>query len=125
MNKLNAILEDARTNAIELYNLADEKGEDFLVKNIYEKEISTLEKHIDNSMPLTMDSLRHHLKDKSEGDMYHAWMCNIKFAIYDSIMAEYDWADDEMRNMLATTCEDGAKLFLDRLLKEDDDKAKG
>ena len=67
MNKLNAILEDARTNAIELYNLADEKGEDFLVKNIYEKEISTLEKHIDNSMPLTMDSLRHHLKDKSEG----------------------------------------------------------
>ena len=124
MSKLNGILDDARDNAISLCNESFEKDDAELVK-IYDEEIIELEKHIDNSMPLTMDSLRHHLKDKSEGDIYHVWMCNIKFAIYDSIMAEYDWADDEMRNMLATTCEDGAKVFLDRLLREDDDKAKG
>ena len=121
MNKLNAILEDARTNAIELLNIADEEKDNYLVK-LYAKELSTLEKHIDNSMPLTMDSLRHHLKDMSPGEMNYAWMCNIKWAMYDTLFPHVKGISIDALNQL---CERSAENILRVLLRDDNDKAKG
>jgi len=62
-----------------------------------------------------MDVLRREMKDKSEGELYHAWMCNIKFAVNDCIPRTGDSVNDAM---LLHACEMGAKTFLDRLLKE-------
>jgi len=63
-----------------------------------------------------MDILRHKMKDKSEGELYHAWMCNIKFAVYDHIVTYRDTMNEQD---LLLSCEEGAEMFLDRLLQEE------
>lgn len=64
-----------------------------------------------------INTLRKEMADKEEGSYYHGWMCNIKFAVYDSI----DWRDVALHGdkALLDGCEEGAKLFLKRLLQED------
>lgn len=65
-----------------------------------------------------MAILRHELKDKTGGELYHAWMCNIKFAVFDAI-----GIDEERHTPLSMDilegCEEGAKVFLDRLIKNE------
>jgi len=120
MNKCKAIgmLNDARDNVFSL--MRNELGHDCNIDvTTFEDEIHHLEKAIANPTAFAMDILRHEMKDKSEGSLYHAWMCNIKYSVYDSIINEYDWADDDMKNMLSIQCEDGAKVFLDRLLQDE------
>ena len=70
----------------------------------------------DNLVPEAMGILRLAMKDKSEGGLYHGWMCNIKFAIYDSIRLDTNMI---IKERLLEGCEEGAKVFLDRLLKKD------
>ena len=114
-NKLNQILEDARDNAIDLYNQCDS----IRTRDVYEKELETLEHYLkeENQVALAMSVLRDAMKDKSEGELYHAWMCNIKFAIVDSIH-RHNKNFDEI--MVTSCCEEGARVFLDRLLQEPD-----
>ncbi len=65
--------------------------------------------------------LRKEMADKSEGELYHAWMCNIKFAVYDSICAERDKTGTCSDVQTLEACEEGAKIFLDRLLGDLDE----
>jgi len=72
-------------------------------------------KSCDNEVKDAMDVLRKHMKDKSEGELYHGWMCNIKWAVYDSIKSQSpDYKDFD--SYLQNGCEEGAMMFLDRLL---------
>ena len=73
-----------------------------------------------NEIEEAMNVLRKNMQDEAEGELYHAWMCNIKFAVYDSLMQEFyagKLTNQEIATML-NGCEKGAKLFLNRLFKE-------
>ena len=70
-----------------------------------------------NKVKNALDVLRTHMKDKSEGGLYHGWMCNIKFAVYDELMSENVFKyDHPMSIKTLEACEDGANTFLNRLL---------
>ncbi len=65
-----------------------------------------------------MDILRKAMKDKTEGELYHTWKCNIKFFIYDAILDEIEKPDpDFSMKQLSDACDCGAEAFLNELLK--------
>lgn len=59
-------------------------------------------------------------EDKSEGSYYHSWMCNIKMSIFDNVknctVNDFETGTDEKE--LLGALEEGAKNFLDLLIKE-------
>jgi hypothetical protein len=118
--KQTAMLEDARDNTLDLYNInIQEKHPDENHKILLESlknELIELEKAIKNPVHFANDILRHAMKDKSEGELYHGWMCNIKWAIYDSIKSQSPIYKD-FDSWLQNGCESGANEFLNRLLK--------
>ena len=71
-----------------------------------------------SEVSMAIEVLRKHMRDKSEGELYHTWMCNIKFAVYDAICNEMRKTGTCHDKQTLDCCEEGAKNFLDRLLTE-------
>jgi len=83
-----------------------------------------------NRVPKAMAILREAMKDKSKGELYYAWLSNIKFCVYDCIRVLEDGEleaiikEDEgvyklknkVYNQIMKGCKQGAEQFLDRLL---------
>lgn len=72
----------------------------------------------ENKVPEALEILREAMKDKSPGELYDGWMCNIKYAVFDSIGIDHH-VNAPLSMTILEGCEDGAKMFLDRLLKEE------
>lgn len=108
-----ALLNNARDNAIISFNSTDSSR----ISEIIDKEITEIEDAIENPVSFAMDILRHEMKDKTEGELYHAWMCNIKWAVADAIKNQSPIYKD-FDSFIQNGCEEGAKVFLDRLLKQ-------
>lgn len=69
---------------------------------------------------LNLSSLIEELrKDNSEGSYYYAWQANIAMPIYDRIMLSElgKIFNDEQRQLLHKICNEGAKDFLNLLIK--------
>lgn len=92
MNKCKqiAMLEDARDNALDLYNLQKDKKhpdeEDKILIESYKNEIDDLEQAIDNPSAFALNIFRYTMRDKALGELHYGWMCNIKWAVYDAIL---------------------------------------
>jgi len=122
-SKLNQILEDARDNVNELLDIeTSELYEPYeSIIKMYNKELEDIGYYLEeeNQVALALDILRSAMKDKSEGGLYHAYMCDIKYAVYYALPIKYD---DPMSLAFAQSCEEGAKTFLDRLLQKPDNE---
>jgi len=73
----------------------------------------------DNLVPEALNILRQAMEDKSEGELYHGWVCNIKWIVYDTIKQNNLLMNTEEDLTLQEACKTGAKTFLNRLLKEE------
>jgi len=89
------------------------------VESLEQEIINLKAKTVVNTVPEALDILREAMKDRSEGELYHVWMVNIKFAIYDSIMRKQPCRVISPR-IVGEQCEEGARNFLDRLLQGED-----
>jgi hypothetical protein len=124
-SKAIALLNDARDNAITMESMASKVHKKYPSKeslemlNGFTKEVVSVTKTIDNPTAFAMDILRHEMKDKSEGGLYHGWLCNIKYAVYDSICNEIAETGTCYDKQTLDSCEDGARTFLDRLLQDE------
>ena len=56
-------------------------------------------------------------EDTTEGSYYYSWMCNIKMTMYDA-MRDNGNIKDFNQEIILNMCEDGAKNFLNLLVKQ-------
>lgn len=104
------ILEEAKNDAVESY---DKTG-----CSSYNKQVIELTEALENPVAFAMDILRHEMADKAEGSLYHSWVCNIKWAVYDNIMSDSTHlADHPYLEEIQKACEQGAIQFMDLALR--------
>ena len=69
---------------------------------------------LSNAIRVLCNALR---EDTTEGSYYYSWMCNIKMTMYDA-MRDNGNIKDFNQEIILNMCEDGAKNFLNLLVKQ-------
>lgn len=91
-------------NEKEYIELVKNQGIQFLqTEPTLEEAIKVLQKHL--------------REDKSEGSYYYSWMCNIEMCVYDA-MKDNGNIKEFNQDIILNMCKEGAKNFLDLLIKE-------